>query len=186
MEGLKKCTKCEQWLSVSLFYADRQKKDGLKPSCKTCNLSLRPSQIESSKRWKARNKQKVTEYKRNYYNTHLKRPRPPKDLTAPKRAKIAWKKRNPVKVYADRASRRAKELLATPSWAREESIRHYYTLASFMSESTGIKWHVDHIVPLRGKSVCGLHVEHNLTFLPASFNIAKSNKFDDWADIRPA
>ena len=176
----KVCSKCQQTLGVSMFTKDSQKKDGLRSSCRTCNLSLRPSQLKASRKWKQKNKEHIREYKLNYYNKYNKSPRLPKDPTAPKRAKMAWKKRNPIKVYADRAARRAKQLQATPLWATEEAIRPYYILARFLSEKTGVKWHVDHIVPLRGKTVSGLHVENNLTFLPAAFNIAKSNKFDGW------
>lgn len=70
--------------------------------------------------------------------------------------------------------------MATPDWADQRAIEQVYMLARFITESTGVLWHVDHVVPLNGRSACGLHVEHNLTFMPAAWNIAKGNRFNDW------
>lgn len=66
--------------------------------------------------------------------------------------------------------RRAAVLKATPRWADEEEIKKIY-----VSSPKG--YHVDHIVPLRSKTVCGLHCEHNLIAILAKENMQKSNKF---------
>lgn len=72
--------------------------------------------------------------------------------------------------YKHRAAlRKAKLLQATPQWADLLAIKEIYDQCP-----TGC--HVDHIIPLQGETVCGLHVEYNLRHLEASLNIAKSNK----------
>jgi 5-methylcytosine-specific restriction endonuclease McrA len=76
-------------------------------------------------------------------------------------------------------ARQAAKLNATPSWLTKDDwgeIEAVYIAARQTSLLAGFNCHVDHIVPLRGKDVCGLHVPWNLQVLPRRENIAKSNK----------
>ena len=73
------------------------------------------------------------------------------------------------------AHRRARKLQATPKWADKEKINEMYRRRAEVSQATGVVHHVDHIIPLRGRTVCGLHVEQNLQILPAEENLAKGN-----------
>lgn len=75
------------------------------------------------------------------------------------------------------SNRRASKRNASPLWADRKKIKDIYTQAKILSLS-GISHHVDHIIPLQNKNVCGLHVENNLRIITASENIKKSNKFD--------
>lgn len=73
-----------------------------------------------------------------------------------------------------------KKKKALPKWLSEDFeffISEIYILARKRSEITGIKWEVDHIIPIAGKTVCGLHVPWNLQVIPWKINRSKSNKF---------
>ena len=79
------------------------------------------------------------------------------------------------------ARRRAAELKASPKWLTDvhhRSIAAIYEAAVTLTEQTGVQHEVDHIVPLRGRMVCGLHVPWNLRAISGSENRRKSNKHD--------
>jgi len=89
-------------------------------------------------------------------------------LTKPQRAAI-------------QAARNAAKISATPPWLSIEQkleIAGIYADAAILSIKTGVPYHVDHIVPLRNKIVCGLHVPWNLRAIPAHENQRKSNKLE--------
>lgn len=79
------------------------------------------------------------------------------------------------------ARRRARKRNATPPWFSghdEAAIRRTYALASLMAEVTGEPWEVDHIIPLGGRNVCGLHVASNVQAISRRANRRKSNRFE--------
>lgn len=80
---------------------------------------------------------------------------------------------------AQTAKRRAQKEQASPTWltpAHYQQIKLFYQARAAFTEETGQQWHVDHIVPLLGKDVCGLHVPWNLCVLPKEDNLSKSNR----------
>ena len=93
-----------------------------------------------------------------------------------------WKENNKVQVLADNKVRRRKHREATPKWLsrkQKSEIRQLYQIAITMTQTTGEQYVVDHIVPLRGESVCGLHVPWNLRVITQDENLKKSNKLVD-------
>jgi hypothetical protein len=66
----------------------------------------------------------------------------------------------------------------TVPWRNQEEIEEIYRQAAILSEASGVPMEVDHIIPLRGENVSGLHHEDNLLIMPRRNNRAKSNLFD--------
>lgn len=94
--------------------------------------------------------------------------------------KIKWKKENPIKVYAANANQRAARLQRVPLWltkTQHKQIEQFYWEAAEISKLVGEPYHVDHIVPLQGKTVSGLHVPWNLQILHAKENLKKGNNY---------
>jgi hypothetical protein len=88
----------------------------------------------------------------------------------------SWAKNNPEKANNITATRRSQKMKATPTWADGFAIVEAYRLAELRKKVCGGRWHVDHIVPLKSKLVCGLHCEFNLQVIPGRENQVKSNR----------
>jgi hypothetical protein len=89
-----------------------------------------------------------------------------------------WRKDNAARCRAKYKRYMAKKLNATPAWADESQIERVYQLCSRRNarKTRGVRWHVDHIVPLQSKRVCGLHVHVNRRVIPGALNISKGNR----------
>lgn len=76
-------------------------------------------------------------------------------------------------------SRRVRMLYAQVRWGNRKEIRHIYKQCKEMNAEAGYRaYHVDHIIPIAGKLVCGLHVVENLRIITAVVNLKKNNYFD--------
>ena len=90
------------------------------------------------------------------------------------RAKLnsrAWRKANPGHRNALKRKYIAAKIQRVPIWANTQALIDFY-------KNCPSGYHVDHILPLRGKLVSGLHVVENLQYLPAVENLRKNNKFE--------
>ena len=89
-----------------------------------------------------------------------------------------WNENNKPAKAALECKRRASQLQRTPAWDPDAHlIVAKYQLATMLSQASGTPHHVDHIIPLQGKKVSGLHVFSNLRVIPGSDNVKKSNKY---------
>lgn len=150
--------------------------------------------LRQDRAWRAKNPNKNKEYCRKKYHKNSEHYKAQVKL---------WQEKNPekVKVYQKKSSAkpenklrrsqygkkhyrenkhlyrakdaryRAAKLQRTPPWADLEAIKAFY-------EACPLGYHVDHIIPLQGKIVSGLHVLENLQYLPAEENLSKGNRFD--------
>jgi hypothetical protein len=114
-------------------------------------------------RWRNENKDKASQCRQKWIEQNRDRVR---------KNKKEWQKKNRERVLASDAAYGAAKLQATPSWADKDLI-----LSVYLNCPSGLE--VDHVVPLRGKTVCGLHVPWNLQYLTRRENISKGNRFVD-------
>ena len=91
-----------------------------------------------------------------------------------------WNKQNKPKKAALESKRRAALLQRTPKWLSEDDLwmlEQAYELAALRTSMLGFPWHVDHVIPLQGRQVSGLHVPTNIQVIPATENVRKHNKY---------
>lgn len=123
-------------------------------------------------KYRLNNPEQSKERKREYYYKHRE-----KHLAAKKK----YRQNNKGKINALRAARKKEIKLATPKWVDKEHkkrIKDIYELASLRTRMFGYPWHVDHIIPIKGVNVCGLHVAENLRVIIGKENIIKKNKYE--------
>ena len=126
---------------------------------------------ERARQWALANPEKVLE-KNIKYKT--------KNRTKASEYNKQWFAKNKDKRAAYEAKRRATLLQRTPKWLTDTDlwiIEEAYHLAQLRTNLFNFPWHVDHIIPLQGKSVSGLHVPSNLRVISGSENVKKSNKY---------
>lgn len=179
---MKRCFKCKETKDLKLYSKNKNTKDGLQNCCVNCKKLYakinnknyyeknKIEQRNRSRKYKTENKDLVSNYMKQY--KILKKEEIKKSLKA-------WTFKNYHNKLAANAKRRATRLKATPKWLTKQQlaeIANIYKQAKELEKETGLKYHVDHIIPLKGKDICGLHTPWNLQILKAEENIRKSNK----------
>ena len=180
------CTQCVSDRKKELYQENR---DAVLAYMKTQGAIYRQNnpekRLENSYRWREANKARVREQERarrianpepfraavkKHYYANLEKER--------ERAK-AWREENKGLINFYTAKRKVARLQRTPAWLSEDDhwmIEQAYELAALRSKMFGFPWHVDHVIPLRGKTVSGLHVPINLQVIPGVENLRKGNR----------
>jgi len=193
LAGTKKCPKCNVTKDINIdFNKSSSTKDGLQAHCRECRRSY---YINSLDVYRKKHKEKYAKYSdeirqrtKLYYKRNSDKCRATSRLryhNLPEESKSAvaikaalYDKLNPGKAQARVAMRRSKLRKAAPRWltdAHKRQIAEFYNIAKQHNATAPNSVHVDHIIPIRGKSVCGLHVPWNLQILSAADNIRKNN-----------
>lgn len=150
----KTCTKCNEEKDLEDFHKDTSKKDGRRFWCKSCSKSV-------TKNWCKFNPERHSIRSRMWEKEN------PEKVNS--RIKI-YRAKNPGKFRAKDSKKRAARLLRVPSWSNLELIKKFY-------EACPYGYQVDHIIPLQGKNVSGLHVLENLQYLTKKENYSKGNRY---------
>jgi hypothetical protein len=202
---MKNCKKCNNILDLINFRLDNKYKDGLFCWCKFCEKKYQILNKEkhklSVKKYAKNNlekrknsKKKLQEKYKNLKKPHILTKKCSKckivknsvDFTNQKtnkdglnyycrecckNHKRSYYLKNKQKVLSLSRTLHLNRKKRTPKWANLKTIYEFY-------KNRPIGYHVDHIIPLNGENVCGLHVENNLQYLPINENLAKSNKWE--------
>ena len=193
---MKTCSKCKEEKLTNNFYKNKAQKDGYDNQCKDCKQKYHEDnkkyiaiqRQDYRKEYALINKEKIAVRKQKYridnkeqFIDYEQRYRElNKEVLSIKQQE--YRKANPIKGRVNSAKRRASKLNATPKWLTKDhldQIEEFYKEAQRLKLETGDEYHVDHIVPLQGESVCGLHVPWNLQVIPAKENLSKHNKLLD-------
>jgi len=196
---VKKCSKCKKVKNKSEFTKRKDSKCGVVSACKMCHklisIEYRKQNheriLKSSREWRYRNKDnklyklKNLESSNSYYSKNKEkcnyRSKCYRDNNKEKLASYDKKYRENNKdiknsICAKRMAKKKSSTFINTNYEKEQ-IRLLYKLSSVLSEETGIKHHVDHILPIQGKLICGFHCLNNLQVITQKENSKKSNKY---------
>lgn len=130
-----------------------------------------------------KHKDKISAYRKQYQIANKDRIKAKRTANVEmlRETKRLWVKNNLGLVLADNAARRAAKIKRTPAWLTEFDklkIKCLYQLAAMRNRESGQKWHVDHIIPMQGELVSGLHVPNNLQVILATENLRKNKHYE--------
>lgn len=177
---MKKCSVCLETKPFLFFHRQKSGPSGYRSACKVCRKGEHIDRYEADKEdwnkkaiaWRIANpvkakliSAKFRQENREQRNAH----------------KRGWVQANRGGVNAYNVKRHTAKLKRTPAWLTDsdlDRIKCLYQLAAMRNRESGYAWHVDHIIPLQGAFVSGLHVPSNLRVIPAVENNRKYNLYE--------
>jgi len=187
------CTKCKiKSHGTSKFFGpDKRRPNGFQSQCRKCRniyktedyYKNRDKYLANSEIYRKANKEKIIAYFREFNKSperieYLKKHHSDnKNYYSEKHRE--WRINNLEQRATDAAKRRLAEKKATPDWLSKEQkkeMRDIYNEAKELSWLSEDGLAVDHIIPIKGKNVSGLHVPWNLRIIPYKENASKGNK----------
>lgn len=180
------CNKCQLVKPVESFYANKRMKDGLNTFCKDChkadNIARKAkdradpefcaAELAYKKQYRERTVAQRAAYMAEWRSVNRSR--------VQQYSKI-YREANKAKYNFLCQKRKIDLLKRTPAWLSDDDawlIEQAYELAALRTQMLGVEFHVDHVLPLRGKKVSGLHVPQNLRVVTWLENQRKTNKFE--------
>lgn len=178
---MKICKSCHIEKELFSFHKKKGGIDGYRNICKDCRKGEHVDRYAVNKEtW---NKRAIQWRKDNPEAVKRTEAKYRAENKVKRNAQLAvWKKENKGHINFLNSKRHASKLLRTPAWLTEQDLLHIkclYQVAAMRSRESGQEWHVDHILPLNGETVSGLHVPANLRVIPAIDNLRKYNTYVD-------
>tara|TARA_R110000823_G_C15639885_1_gene469686 strand:+ start:60 stop:596 length:537 start_codon:yes stop_codon:yes gene_type:complete len=161
---MKECFKCKKTFELSAFHKHKEMKDGRLNKCKHCV-------VKDMADWRINNpgcraKEHARKRDKEGFRTKAEHDAERKKNAIGRRAtsfKYGLKRRRFMEVQV-------------MSELDEFVITEAAILAQLREDATGVKWHVDHTVPIHHKEACGLHCYSNIQVVPAAWNVRKGNR----------
>lgn len=199
---LKLCSRCHQDKPLTDFFLHK-KSGSRRYACKHCTAEMarenrhanpertKATNLRNAKKDYVRRKDAISEYKRRYYELNI-------DATKErcnrnyygnheenKQSRRNYSAANRALRNASEKARRADKMRAHVVFGNRDFhdlvMKEAYALSILRKRVVGGDWHVDHIVPLKSRIVCGLHAWTNVQVIPALANIVKGNR--SWPDM---
>jgi hypothetical protein len=173
---MKFCTLCKAQKPISDFETQRRQ-------CRECRRAYhkvkradyyartKTESLSKTKLWREQNVDRKRAYRKSEYAANKQ---------AAQTSASEYRRNNPAKVNAWSRKHQLAKRKRTPNWLSADEfwmMEQAYELAALRTKLFGFVWHVDHVIPLQGELVSGLHTPYNLQVIPARDNQSKSNRF---------